>query len=1216
MSKHIGSARFTRVLLVLKSSILVSLCLVLTGFNAQAVTLTYSSTAPTLESSYVYHLGESTTDAGNVEGVSGAPYTNDAATYIAHDRQGLGQTFTTGPGAYLINGFWLKHVDYSGLDDISWWNTDSANTSPNLEIRVTDPSAAGTPAFELSVESYIVTGNEPDDSLIEGNGVSGLGTGTWIHFELDTPVLLAGNTEYGFDVTSFNTGSNYYFETAGLDGADSYTGGTAYSSGSGGGTNSLNMDNIHNGDHVFIAELTPVMPENGDITGNGKVDLFDLAMLGNGWRDIYDITGLRTVAANWLFIVPPVFIVDPIFEADATSNFAYNGTLNDDVKYYDVSQLSFSKESGPTWLTVDPNGVFFGTPSSSDEGTNSFTVQVADGINPPDQATLQINVKNLPLYSHSMKPVYLNNFKVQGFWKTQYKRQITQWLIHCIDTLDTNAEGIPQFIEAKKALDGLPHASHTGYVFSDAYTHNTVEAMCLALSIDADGDQDIIDAQNYIQTKLDEWIPIILDVQQSDGYIDTIVINTIDSGYVRYSNRSNHECYVQAYFIESGVAHYQMTNGQDRTLYNAAKKCGDHLYDTFLVPQRVYSNGHEVIEMALCRLGRLVNEVEGQGAGNKYIDTAKWLLDCRGGGSEYDQNHLPVIQQTDAVGHAVRACYLYTGMTDISLLQQDTDYTNAVDNLWDSAVNRKMYLTGGVGSTGSGEAFAGDYVLPNDSGYCETCASCGLIFWNNRMNWHYHDAKYADVVERTIYNNVLSSVDLAGQNYYYQQPLDQSNARYAWHSCPCCVGNIPRTLMALKDKAYLLDEDTNSLYVNYFIAGSGTIDDFDGMQIGVEQITDYPYSGIINLIVNPQVSRDFSIKIRIPDRTERELYTATPEINSYNSIEVNGSPVTPAIVNGYATIERTWGPGDTITLDLPMEVQMVKSVPAVSANTGRVALQYGPLVYNLESVDHGISMLDSIYIEPTAVLTTNWNTDLLGEGVLTLQGTAKLKTTEGYQNIEVVSIPNYTRLNRGGRTIVWVADNEDAASAALTPPEPGSELIWHSDDNGGPYTLNGVSDYISLPDGIVENCSDFTIAAWVWLDALDTWSRIFDFGTGTTVNMFLTPQSGSNTLRFAITTGGGGAEQQINGSSPLATGSWQHVAVTLSGTTGRLYLNGSEIASSSISIAPYLLRTTDRNYIGRSQYSDPYLDGQVDDFRIYNYALSETEIANLSTIQP
>jgi len=1193
-----------------KVAVLWALCVTLTGFNAQAITITYHSAAPTIESTYVYHLGESTDGSGNVsEG-------DHNATYIAHDRPCLGQTFTTGPGAYLMNGFWLKNVTYTSTT--TWWNTDTADAQ--LEIRITDPSAEGTAAFELSVEPYTVSGDEEDDSLFPGTGStqSGTGTGTWVHFELDTPVVLQGDTEYGFDVTSFDTGNNYFFETAGLNGADSYTGGTAYSSGSAGG-NSLNMDNIRDGDHVFIVELVPVMPDNGDLTGNGKVDFKDLAVLGNGWKSIYDVVDLWTIVTNWLLIVPPVFNSDPIIESDAIGDIPYNGTLSDDVEYYDVSQLTFSKEGGPEWLNVDPNGALSGTPSSSDEGINNFTVQVDDGLNAPDQATLQITVDILPLYSHSINPVYINDFAVQGFWRTQFKRQITQWLIHCIDTLDTvQPYGIPQFIEAKKALDGLPHASKTGYVFSDAFTHNTVEAMCLALSIDADGDQDINDAQNYIQTKLNEWIPIILDVQQPDGYIDTLVLETIDNGYVRYSNRGNHECYVQAYFIESGVAHYQVTEGQDLRLYNAAKKCGDHFYDTFLVPQRVYSNGHEVIEMALNRLGRLVNEVEGQGLGNKYIDTSKWLMDCRGGGSEYDQNHLPVIQQTNAVGHAVRACYLYSGMTDIALLQQDDDYLNAVDYIWDSAVNRKMYLTGGVGATSSGEAFAGDYVLPNDTGYCETCASCGLIFWNNRMNWHYHDAKYADVVERTIYNNVLSSVDLAGQNYYYQQPLDQSNARYSWHSCPCCVGNIPRTLLALKDKTYLINEDTNSLYVNYFIAGSGTIDNFDGMQIEVEQVTDYPYSGIVDIIVSPEVSSNFSIEIRIPDRTESTLYTATPEIDGYNSIEVNGSPITPAIVDGYVTITRTWNSGDTITLDLPMDIQMIKSDPQVSANLGQVALQYGPMVYNLESVDHNVPTLDSIYIEPNAVLTTAWDTGLLGEGILTMQGTVKMKTSGGYENIDVLSIPHYTRLNRGGRTIVWVADNNDTAYVPPEPPPPGDELIWPEGGppGGGPYTLSGVDEYITLPEGIMENCSDFTIAAWVWIDTRDAWERIFDFGTGTNTNMFLTVQSSADTLRYAITTGGGGGEQQINGPAPLPTGSWQHVAVTLSGTTGRLYLNGNEIASSSISIAPYLLGTTNQNYIGKSQYSDPYLDGQVDDFRIYNYALSENDIANLAASPP
>jgi DUF1680 family protein len=1208
-------------------TVLVIFCLTLTGFDAQAITITYSATQPTIENSYVYHLGESTTDSGNV--AAG----NDAATYIAHDRQGMGQTFTTGPGAYRMSGFWLKHVMYTS--GTSWWNTDTAGAQ--LEIRVTEPSAAGTPAFEISAESYTVTGTEPVDSLMEGATGTGTGTGTWVYFELDTPVLLQGEKEYGFDVTVFSTGNNYFFETAGKNGAGSYMGGTAYSSGSGVGTNSLNMDNIRDGDHVFIVQLVPTMPDNGDLTGNGKVDMLDLAVLANGWQSIYDIVDLQKLAANWLLIVPAVFKADPIIEAEATSEILFSGTLIDNVKFYDVSQLTFSKAGGPQWLNVDANGALWGTPSRSDEGANNWTVQVSDGVNAPDQATLQITVHNLPLYSQAMKPVYLNDFVVEGFWKTQYKRQITKWIIHCIDTLNTvQPYGIAQFIEAKKALDGLPHASKTGDYWSDAYVHNTVESMCLALSIDPNGDPNIIEAQNYIQTKLNEWIPIILNVQQSDGYIDTLVLQTIDSGYVRYSNRSYHESYVQAYFIESGIAHYQMTKGQDFRLYNAAKKCGDHFYNTFLVPQRVHSPGHEVIEMALCRLGRLVNEVEGQGLGNKYIDTAKWLMDCRGGGGDYDQNHLPVIQQTDAVGHAVRASYLYTGMTDIVLLQQDDDYLNAVNHIWDSAVNRKMYLTGGIGATSTGEAFAGDYVLPNNSGYCETCASCGFVFWNNRMNWLYQDAKYADVVERTIYNNILSAVELAGQKFYYQQPLDQSNARYPWHSCPCCVGNIPRTILALKDNTYLLNEDANSLYINYFIAGRGTIDNFAGTQIEMEQQTDYPYGGIVNIIIRPQVSRNFSIKIRIPDRTESALYTATPEIAGYNSIEVNGSPITPEIVDGYITITRTWNSGDTITLDLPMEIQMIKSVPQVSANLGKVALRYGPLVYNLERVDHNVSTLDSIYIEPKAVFTTAWNTSLFGEDILTIGGTAKLKTSDSNENIEVLSIPHYTRLNRGGRTIVWIADNEDTAYA---PPPPVYEMYgwWKLDETNGTTAadssgkgrngtlvngpvwiggkvnnglqFDGIDDYVDLPDDFNNFQAGLTINVWAYPTVAKNYSRFVDLGNGSSNENIILARDGTTSNLFGeVWIGNTRAGTRITATGAISLNAWQMFTMTVdSAGNTKLYKNGVVVGSGTTGVPNNVTRTS--NFIGRSNWSgDAYYQGIMDEVRIYSYPLTQTQI--------
>ena len=802
----------------------------------------------------------------------------------------------------------------------------------------------------------------------------------------------------------------------------------------------------------------------------------------------------------------------------------------------------------------------------------------------------------------NLKPVYFNDFKVTGFWKTQYKRQITQWIMHCVNTLDADEEGIPQFVQAERALNGQSHTGKTGLVFSDAYVHNTVEAMCLALTIDPDGDQDIIAAQAEIQTKLDEWIPLILAVQQADGYIDTLVIETIDHGYQRYSNRYNHECYVQAYFLESCMAHYRLHQGQDLTLYNAAKQCGDHLYNTFLAAGWAYSCGHEVIEMALCRLGRMVNEVEGDGAGDKYIETAKWLLDARGGGDTYDQNHLPVTQQTEAVGHAVRAVYLYTGMSDIAMLQNNAAYQAAVDQLWDSAVHHKMYLTGGVGALHSGEAFGDDYELPN-GGYCETCASCGLIFWNHRLNWRYKDAKYADVIERALYNNVLSAVDLEGENYYYQQPLDQSSARYSWHTCPCCVGNIPRTLLALKDRAYAIDVNDNTLYVNYFIGGSGTIDDLAGTSVAVQQITDYPSSGLIVLLLDPVTATPFNIKVRIPDRSESDLYTVTPEVNGYEFVTLNGSVLTPEIEDGYITLSRTWKSGDMVTLKLPMDIQIVKADERIEANVDRAALQRGPLVYNIESVDQPSSLLDTLYIDSTRNnFTAQRNSSLLDEAVTTIQGPATINGDD----YELLAVPNYVRLNRGGRSIVWISDQE------IEVPEPGSDLIWL----GSYYTLDGVDDYVSLPDNVLSDCSDFTIATWVKLDTRNDWERIFDIGTGTTQNMFLTVESDDGTVRFAVTTGGSSSEEQINGTGPIPTGSWQHVAVTLSGDAGKLYVNGTLVGSNAITPAPYLLGQTTQNYIGKSQYSDPYLDGEIQDFRIYNYGLEQDAIAALASDRP
>ena len=356
--------------------------------------------------------------------------------------------------------------------------------------------------------------------------------------------------------------------------------------------------------------------------------------------------------------------------------------------------------------------------------------------------------------------------------------------------------------------------------WSDAYVYNTLEAICLALAVEPDGDAELAQAQAALRAKVEEWIPIILAAQLPDGYIHSF--HTVN-GHPHFSNIGWHEFYVMGYFLEMGVAHYRITGGKDRRLYEAAVRCADHLENTFgPPPKRTWKNGHPGLELALCRLARLVNEVEGAGAGDKYSQLAKHFLDHQHEiqPNPYDQSNMPAVELTDAEGHAVRATYFYTAMTDMALLMGDEAYHNAVDKIWANAIHRKHYLTGGVGASHRGEAFSQDFDLRND-GYCESCAGCGLSFWSDRMHRLHQDAHYRDVQERVLYNNLLGSVELSGQNFFYQNPLASDKPRYPWHGCPCCVGNIPRALIAIKDLMYSTNAARDTLYLSHFVDSAG-----------------------------------------------------------------------------------------------------------------------------------------------------------------------------------------------------------------------------------------------------------------------------------------------------------------------------------------------------------------------------------------------------------
>ncbi|MCJ8330869.1 MAG: glycoside hydrolase family 127 protein [Lentisphaeria bacterium] len=618
-----------------------------------------------------------------------------------------------------------------------------------------------------------------------------------------------------------------------------------------------------------------------------------------------------------------------------------------------------------------------------------------------------------------INPVFPSRFSFDPdnpFWRDHLKKIICTWIPHCI-THSGEPRWLGNFEMAARALQGNKSGTYGDgfwespeiFGYSDAVVHNTVEAMCWACGIDPAGDSEIKAAQELFHRTIDKWMPIILSAQAEDGFIHTY-ITVFDPGQREHFGQ--HYFYCQAYFIEAGIAHYRMTGKTNPIFYNAARRCADNIISDVAAKgeNRVYVP-HEGISYALFLLSTLVDEEEGAGTAKPYEELSKFLCDNRGsdGGATYSQDHLPVIEQADAVGHAVRAVYLYSGMTDVARKDDDPNYHAAIQKLWDSAVNRRMYLTGGIGAEDEREAFDEDFVLPNQykPAYAESCASAAMVFWGQRMNLTYGDAAYIDVLELALYNTLLGSVGADGKTHYYRNPLDDTAQREPWIGC-CCQGNIARTFASLQNYIYASSED--ELIINLYVGSTATIDGIAGTSINVEQKTDYPWDGKIAITLDPEEEKQFTVKLRIPNRNASSCYSYEPQLAHYTSLTVNGEDWQGEIVDGYAAISRNWKSGDRIELLLPMDVQRVRSDSRVEANAGRLALMRGPLVYAFENCDN--PELNTLSISGDE-LTASFDKEFLG-GVVKLTGT------------DITAIPFFARLNReDGHAIVWAKSKND-----------------------------------------------------------------------------------------------------------------------------------------------------------------------------------------------
>jgi DUF1680 family protein len=459
---------------------------------------------------------------------------------------------------------------------------------------------------------------------------------------------------------------------------------------------------------------------------------------------------------------------------------------------------------------------------------------------------------------------------------------------------------------------------------------------------------------------------------------------------------------------ESAVAHYQATG--KRTLLDISLKSAELLCRTFGPGKRTIYSGHQIVEMGLVKLYRVTND-------ERYLNLAKFMLDSRGGGNAYNQAHERVVDQREAVGHAVRATYMYSGISDVAAITGDKEYVAAIDAIWENVISKKLYLTGGIGALHKGEAFGGNFELPNATAYNETCAAIGHDYWNHRLFLLHADAKYIDVMERTLYNGLLSGVSLDGKLFFYPNPLSSIGdyERSPWFGVACCPGNITRFLASVPGYMYAHQGDT--LYVNLFAASSAHIDMAPRAAVKMIQETRYPWDGAVRMTVEPVKTSAFAINVRVPGWARGEALPSTlysfAEKSSHAlqlkvTLKVNGRPVPIRLEKGYVSLRRKWRSGDTIQLDLPMEPRRVFASAEVQADRELVAIQRGPIVYCAEWPDNSPGEVLELALPDDSALTAEFRPDLLN-GVMVVKGRG------------LTAIPYYAWAHRGkGQMAVWL----------------------------------------------------------------------------------------------------------------------------------------------------------------------------------------------------
>lgn len=576
----------------------------------------------------------------------------------------------------------------------------------------------------------------------------------------------------------------------------------------------------------------------------------------------------------------------------------------------------------------------------------------------------------------------------------------------------------------------------TRYPFDDTDIYKTIEGASFSLALYPDP---------ILEAYIDSLITIIANAQEPDGYLYTS--RTINpavvhswSGKERWEKERelSHELYNAGHLYEAAVAHFMAT--KKRNLLDIAVKNANLVCSVFGPGKRSVAPGHEVVEMGLVKLYRVTAKKE-------YLSTAKFFIEARGHYTGYDpksndpwkngaywQDHLPVVQQEEAIGHAVRAGYLYAAMADVAALTGDDSLLRAVDKIWNNLVEKKLYVQGGAGAIGNGERYGNNYELPNATAYNETCAAIANVYWNHRMFLLHGDAKYMDLLEKILYNGLLSGIGLDGKSFFYTNAMQITNgfkhadielSRSGWFECSCCPTNLVRLIPSIPGYVYAQKDD--NVFVNLFINGTAKFN-VNKQPIQITQQNQYPWDGDLGFIIQTNTPNAFTLRIRIPGWAQQAMpsqlyWFANTSAASQIPIKVNGQPIEYVMENGYALIKRTWKKGDQVNLSLPMEIRKVKADTNLTDNIGKLALQRGPIVYCAEWADNN-GKVANLLLPESSSLTATFKPDLL-QGVTVLQGELPAVIIENGNSIftrkqPFTAIPYYSWANRGqGEMTVW-----------------------------------------------------------------------------------------------------------------------------------------------------------------------------------------------------